>query len=58
MLLGVSEIGCVTVGLSFHTLQGTQPKDIKIPPDAPKDLLLEKHAHFIEQYGKKKDDYV
>ena len=33
-------------------------KDVKIPPNSPKDLLLGKHADFIAAYGKKKDDYV
>lgn len=32
-------------------------KDVKIPPNSPKDLLLSKHADFIAAYGKKKDDY-
>ena len=42
----------------FIFLQGTQLKDIKIPADAPKILLLEKHADYIAAYGDKKDDYV
>ena len=33
-------------------------KDVKIPNDAIKTLLLEKHAEFIAAYGNKKDDYV
>ena len=33
-------------------------KDVKIPPNSPKNLLLGKHADFIAAYGKKKDDYV
>ena len=39
-------------------LQGTQLKDIKIPADAVKSLLLEKHADYIAAYGNKKNDYV
>ena len=38
--------------------QGTQIKDVKLPDNSPKELLLEKHADFIAAYGKKKDDYV
>ena len=33
-------------------------KDVKIPPNSPTELLLDKHADFIAAYGKKKDDYV
>ena len=33
-------------------------KDVKLPDNSPKELLLEKHADFIAAYGKKKDDYV
>ncbi|XP_033124283.1 geranylgeranyl transferase type-2 subunit beta-like [Anneissia japonica] len=36
---------------------GTQVKDVIIKEDAPKLLLLEKHADYIELYGKKEDDY-
>ncbi|XP_031551419.1 geranylgeranyl transferase type-2 subunit beta-like [Actinia tenebrosa] len=37
---------------------GTQIKDVTIAADAPKTLLLDKHADFIFSYGKKKDtDY-
>ena len=39
-------------------MQGTQVKDVKIPDDAVKSLLLEKHAEYIAAYGNKKDDYV
>ncbi|XP_070531856.1 geranylgeranyl transferase type-2 subunit beta-like [Ptychodera flava] len=34
---------------------GTPVKDATIGPDAPKTLLLEKHADFITAYGSKKD---
>lgn len=37
---------------------GSQVKDVKLPPDSPTQLLLNKHADFIAAYGKKKDDYV
>ena len=33
-------------------------KDVKIPPNSPKELVLAKHAEFIAAYGKKKEDYV
>lgn len=33
-------------------------KDITLSDNAPKQLLLDKHAAFIEAYGRKKDDYV
>ncbi|XP_061834901.1 geranylgeranyl transferase type-2 subunit beta isoform X2 [Nerophis lumbriciformis] len=36
---------------------GTQVKDVFISPDAPKTLLLDKHADYIAAYGCKKDDY-
>uniref|UniRef100_A0A3P8ZWB9 Geranylgeranyl transferase type II subunit beta n=1 Tax=Esox lucius TaxID=8010 RepID=A0A3P8ZWB9_ESOLU len=36
---------------------GTQVKDVVIKPDAPSDLLLDKHADYIAAYGSKKDDY-
>lgn len=36
---------------------GSQVKDVKLPPDSPTQLLLNKHADFIAAYGKKKDDY-
>jgi len=32
-------------------------KDIKLPEDGPKVLLLEKHVDFIKKYGKSEDDY-
>ncbi|WAR31021.1 PGTB2-like protein, partial [Mya arenaria] len=36
---------------------GTQVKDATIPDNAPKTLLLQKHADYIAAYGAKKDDY-
>lgn len=33
-------------------------KDIVIPDNAQKTLLLQKHADYIAAYGAKKDDYV
>lgn len=33
-------------------------KDVKLPPNSPTQLVLNKHADFIAAYGKKKDDYV
>ena len=33
-------------------------KDVKIPPNSPTKLFLDKHSDFIAAYGKKKDDYV
>ncbi|XP_043942769.1 geranylgeranyl transferase type-2 subunit beta [Protopterus annectens] len=36
---------------------GTPVKDVVIKSDAPKTLLLEKHADYIASYGSKKDDY-
>ena len=33
-------------------------KDVKIPDDAVRSLLLEKHTEYIAAYGNKKDDYV
>ena len=38
--------------------QGTPMKDVTLKPDAPKDLLLDKHVEYIAKYGTKKDDYV
>lgn len=34
-----------------------QIKDIKLPEDSPKELLLDKHVEFIKRYGKSDDDY-
>ena len=39
-------------------LQGTPVKDVVIPNNAPKNLLLQKHVDYIAAYGSKKDDYV
>jgi len=36
---------------------GTPIKDVKIPSDAPKVLLLEKHSTYIKTYEEKKEDY-
>ncbi|KAH9488414.1 hypothetical protein Btru_067372, partial [Bulinus truncatus] len=36
---------------------GTSIKDIIIPNNAPKCLLLQKHADYIASYGEKKEDY-
>lgn len=36
---------------------GTPVKDAVIPENAPKTLLLEKHADYIAAYGAKKDEY-
>ncbi|XP_071495765.1 geranylgeranyl transferase type-2 subunit beta-like [Diadema antillarum] len=36
---------------------GTPMKDVTLKPDAPKDLLLDKHVEYIAKYGSKKDDY-
>lgn len=36
---------------------GTPVKDIVIPDNAQKTLLLQKHADYIAAYGAKKDDY-
>ncbi|ESO88555.1 hypothetical protein LOTGIDRAFT_165337 [Lottia gigantea] len=36
---------------------GTPIKDVSIPDNAPKELLLSKHADYIGAYGSKKDDY-
>ncbi|KAK7094929.1 geranylgeranyl transferase type-2 subunit beta-like [Littorina saxatilis] len=36
---------------------GTPVKDITLPDNAPKTLLLQKHADYIAAYGNKKDDY-
>ncbi len=33
-------------------------KDVNIMERAPKELLLEKHADFIQSYERKKEDYV
>ena len=33
-------------------------KDVTLPENAPKSLLLQKHADYIAAYGNKKDDYV
>ncbi|KAK6979194.1 geranylgeranyl transferase type-2 subunit beta [Biomphalaria glabrata] len=41
----------------YITSQGTSVKDIVIPSNAPKSLLLLKHADYIVSYGEKKDDY-
>ena len=38
--------------------QGTPVKDVTIPDNAPKTLLLQKHVDYIAAYGNKKDDYV
>eukprot|EP00111_Clytia_hemisphaerica_P010669 TCONS_00031162-protein len=35
----------------------TQIKDAKIPENAPKTLLMEKHAEYIKAYEEKKEDY-
>lgn len=32
-------------------------KDIKLPSDSPKSLLIEKHVDFIRKYGSSEDDY-
>jgi hypothetical protein len=39
-------------------LQGTPVKDVTLPENAPKTLLLQKHADYIAAYGNKKNDYV
>ncbi|KAL8559771.1 hypothetical protein ACOMHN_030107 [Nucella lapillus] len=36
---------------------GTPVKDVTLPDNAPKTLLLQKHADYIAAYGNKKDDY-
>lgn len=36
---------------------GVPQKDVKIPLDAPTELLVEKHASFIKAFEEKKEDY-
>lgn len=54
----------VTFAFQFETFfflivfQGTPVKDVSLPENASKELLLQKHADYIAAYGNKKDDYV
>ena len=34
-----------------------EKKDAKIPEDAPKELLMDKHIDFLKKYGEDKNDY-
>nr|KAG5689021.1 hypothetical protein BaRGS_030672 [Batillaria attramentaria] len=38
-------------------IRGTPIKDVTLPDNAPKTLLLQKHTDYIAAYGEKKDDY-
>ena len=42
----------------FCKLQGTPIKDVVISENAPKTLMLQKHADYIAAYSSKKEDYV
>uniref|UniRef100_A0A1Y1M241 Geranylgeranyl transferase type-2 subunit beta n=1 Tax=Photinus pyralis TaxID=7054 RepID=A0A1Y1M241_PHOPY len=61
MIVVSSQLTAVTIITSkkfLKTITMAIPiKDIKLPEDSPKELLLDKHVEFIKRYGKSDDDY-